>query len=219
MEQGPQMIRYLYADQLNAYPRLTETMFRDRAEQFSARLGWDVTVDQHGYERDQYDSLNPLYVVWQRGDGRHGGSMRFLPTIGRTMVNEHFLGLTEGVRIESPLIWECTRFCLSANAAPQVSAALMAAGGEILQRFGLTHFVGVFDARMIRIYRVIGASPDILGMDGHGRDAIGVGLWSFNEEARLRVLHRAGLSGEISSHWFDRAFGRVQRHMPLALSA
>ena len=150
------MIRYLYADQLPDEPDLARSMFQDRAAQFAMRLGWDVRITSEGEERDQYDALNPLYVIWQGEDGRHGGSMRFLPTVGRTMVNEHFLHLTNGVRIESPLIWECTRYCLAPGAGPQVAAALILAGGEILQGFGLTHFVGVFDARMIRIYRRIG---------------------------------------------------------------
>ena len=34
-------------------------------------------------------TLNPLYVIWEIPDGSHGGSMRFLPTSGRTMVHEH----------------------------------------------------------------------------------------------------------------------------------
>jgi hypothetical protein len=28
-------------------------------------------------------------VIWQRPDGLHGGSMRFLPTTGRCMTHEH----------------------------------------------------------------------------------------------------------------------------------
>ena len=137
------------------------------------KTSWKKPISCHLYpirltKYDQYDALNPLYVIWQGEDGRHGGSMRFLPTVGRTMVNEHFLHLTNGVRIESPLIWECTRYCLAPGAGPQVAAALILAGGEILQGFGLTHFVGVFDARMIRIYRRIGAEPEVLGWQGEG---------------------------------------------------
>ncbi|EET49177.1 acyl-homoserine-lactone synthase [Thalassobium sp. R2A62] len=71
------MLRYLYADDLNAYPRLRDSTFRDRATQFHDRLGWDVQVDDGGLERDQYDDLSPLYVIWERPDGLHGGSMRF----------------------------------------------------------------------------------------------------------------------------------------------
>lgn len=79
------MIRYIYANDLNTEPKLRDSMFRDRADQFKARLGWEVAVDAKGYERDEYDDLNPLYVIWQKPCGSHGGSMRLLPTTGRTM--------------------------------------------------------------------------------------------------------------------------------------
>ncbi|WP_283638549.1 acyl-homoserine-lactone synthase [Marinovum algicola] len=201
------MIRYLYADQLAREPDLQHEMFRDRADQFGRRLGWNVTVDSQGEERDAYDGEHPLYVLWQSADGGHDGSMRFLPTTGRTMVNDHFSHLTGGGRIESPLIWECTRFCLSQGAGGQVAAALMLAGGEIMRNFGLRHFVGVFDARMVRIYRRIGASPEVLGSAGTGRKRVSVGLWEFSEAARAQVAKSAGLSPAQSAHWFDRAFG------------
>ena len=119
------MLRYLYADELCQFPRLASSMFRDRAYQFRTRLNWEVTVHPDGSERDEYDEINPLYVIWENLDGCHGGLMRFLPTTGRTMVNDHFRNLTDGVEIRSPFIWECTRFCLSVDASPRVSAALM----------------------------------------------------------------------------------------------
>lgn len=68
-----------------------------------------------------------------------------------------------GGTIISPLIWECTRFCLKRKAESRVAAALMLGGGEIMSGFGVAHFAGVFDARMVRIYRLIGSSPEILG--------------------------------------------------------
>ncbi len=102
------MLRYIYGSDLHENPLLANTMFTDRAMQFRNRLGWDVAVDAQGHERDEYDTHNPLYVLWQRPDGRHGGSMRFLPTTGPTMVNDHFNDLTQGRVIHSPTIWECT---------------------------------------------------------------------------------------------------------------
>jgi len=57
------MLRYLYADELDQYPALKDSMFRDRAGQFKTRLNWDVKVDHNGYERDEYDDLNPMYVI------------------------------------------------------------------------------------------------------------------------------------------------------------
>jgi N-acyl-L-homoserine lactone synthetase len=192
------MIRYLYGDELDTSPLLQHTMFLDRADQFKTRLGWDVSLEENGYERDQYDPLNPLYVIYQKPDGTHGGSMRLLPSTGRTMVNEHFSDILEGGEVRSPFIWECTRFCLAREAEPRTAAALMLAGGEIMENFGVKHFAGVFDARMIRIYRMIGASPEILGSTGEGREKISVGLWSFTNEARQRVAQKAGVSLALS---------------------
>jgi len=204
------MIRYLYGDQLAQHAKLRDTMFRDRADQFRTRLGWEVEVDNDGFEHDQYDALGPLYVIWEKPDGTHGGSMRLLPTVGQTMVNDHFIHLTDGVRIESPIIWECTRFCLARDTAANTAAALMLAGGEVMTGFGVEHYVGVFDARMVRIYRMIGASPDILGSQGTSREKISVGLWEFTEDARAKVAARAGIPLAQSRSWFDAAFGTDQ---------
>lgn len=209
------MLRYLYADQLEQHPKLRDTMFRDRADQFKTRLGWEVDVDANGFERDEYDDLNPLYVIWEMPDGTHGGSMRFLPTTGRTMINEHFTEIIGGGTITSPLIWECTRFCLNRDAESKVAAALMLAGGEIMQGFGVAHFAGVFDARMVRIYRLIGSSPEVLGSEGEGRDKISVGLWEFTPDAQAKVAAKADLPLALSKLWFDRAFGSL---MPSTLA-
>ncbi|MGR3495705.1 acyl-homoserine-lactone synthase [Citreimonas sp.] len=204
------MIRYIYAEDLHNFPTLAHTMFLDRADQFKTRLGWDVSVDEQGYERDEYDAQNPLYVIWENADGTHGGSMRLLPTVGQTMVNDHFVHLTDGVRIESPFIWECTRFCLSRDATPGVAAALMLAGGEVMREFDIEHFVGVFDARMVRIYRRIGSSPEILGSQGEGRERISVGLWEFSAEAQASVAKSAGISPEMTRRWFERSFNATE---------
>lgn len=210
------MLRYIYANELSQYPILQASMYRDRAVQFSERLKWAVTVDENGWERDEYDDMNPLYVIWVNTDGTHGGSMRFLPTTERTMVNDHFAALLNGEDICSPFIWECTRFCLGQKSSPRVAAAMMLAGGELMRAFSLTHLLGVFDPRMVRIYSLIGASPEILGSAGEGRDKISVGLWPFRPEDRLKVLRRAGLSSEISEHWFNRSFGRAIQELQQA---
>lgn len=203
------MLLYIYGSDLHKHPELAKAMFQDRADQFKTRLGWEVTVNDAGEERDAYDDLNPLYVIWETADGSHGGSMRFLPTTGPVMVNDHFSHLTTGA-IRSPLIWECTRFCLNRDADRKVAAALMLGGGEIMRGFGVEHFVGVFDARMVRIYRLIGSSPEVLGSEGEGRDRIAVGLWEFDADAQAKVAARAGVSPDQSQQWFERAFGSAR---------
>ncbi len=212
------MLRYIYADELYKYPVLARGMFRDRADQFKTRLGWDVRVNEQGEERDQYDALNPLYVIWEEPDGSHGGSMRILPTTGPVMVNDVFGHLTGGSPIHSPMIWEVTRFCLSRTAGPRTAGAIMLSGGEIMEGFGLTHIAGVFDARMIRIYRLIGSSPVVLGSEGTGRDQISVGLWPYSADDCNRVAERAGIPRELSRLWFRTEFGNTARHR-FALSA
>jgi acyl homoserine lactone synthase len=200
------MIRYVYADQLSTLPSLAESMFKDRATQFKDRLDWDVTVDVNGFELDEYDHLNPLYIIWEDADGRHGGSLRIMPTVGRIMTNEHFTHLTDGVTISSPLIWECTRFCLAPGASSQVAAALLAAGIELGLRFGLSQAIGVIYTRGLGIYRRIGHMPDIIGTGGEGRETISVCVWDISEEARAEISRRCGIPESVFGRWFDASF-------------
>jgi acyl homoserine lactone synthase len=201
------MLSYLYADELDQHPTLRDTMFRDRALQFKTRLNWDVTVDENGFERDEYDDLNPLYVIWQKSDGSHNASIRLLPTTGRCMVNEHFLHLNDGHSISSPLIWEATRFCQSPTATVRATSAMMLAAGEAMVGFGVEHCVAVFDARTFRAYRMLASEATILGAQGEGREQISVGIWSFDDAMREKVCNRAGVTPETSQSWFAQHFG------------
>lgn len=213
------MLCYLYADQLKANKRLAHSMFTDRACQFRDRLNWPVKVDENGWEMDEYDALNPLYVIWQGADGLHKGSMRVLPTTGNCMTNDHFADIAGG-SIVSPLIWESTRFCLArtCDAPGRISAAIMLAGCEIGLNFGLKHAIGVFDPRMVRIYRSLGWSPEVMGQHGIGRSAIQVGLWSFSKGVRHQLAARAGLSTVLSALWFRRAFDAQARPVASAVA-
>ena len=71
------------------------------------------------------------------------------------------------------------------------------------------HDVGVFDARMVRIYRRIGSSPDVLGSQGKGREQISVGLWEFTPEGQAQVSKSAGITPEMSKRWFALSFGQI----------
>ncbi|WP_293572798.1 acyl-homoserine-lactone synthase [Phaeobacter sp.] len=212
------MLRYVYAQDLAQFEPLARSMFRDRADQFKTRLGWDVQVDRNSEERDSYDALNPLYVIWENADGSHGGSMRFLPSTGPIMVNDVFADLNDGKRISSPLIWECTRFCLSRGAQGGVAGALTLGGLELMRNFNIAHFAGVFDRRMVRIYRALGFSPDIIGTKGSGRDRVCLGLWEYSRAAYDRVAKLAGISAEQSTLWFDLSLGGAQAPVPQAMA-
>jgi acyl homoserine lactone synthase len=124
------------------------------------------------------------------------------------MTAEHFLHLTDGVRIASPLIWECTRFCLAPGASADVAPALMAAGIELGLRFGLEQAVGVIYERTLPLYRRFGWMPDVIGVDGEGRGRICVGLWPMTEEARTEISRRSGIPVSVMHRWFDASFSR-----------
>jgi N-acyl-L-homoserine lactone synthetase len=122
------------------------------------------------------------------------------------MTNEHFLDLTGGVRISSPLIWECTRFCLAPDATAGIAAALLAAGTELGLRFGLEQAVGVIYAKTVPLYRRIGCAPDIIGSRGEGSDRISVGLWPISVEARAEISRKSGIPLTVMARWFDASF-------------
>ena len=201
------MIHYVFADGLDDHPALRDSMLRDRTRQFRDRLGWDLVVDWADREVDAYDGEAPLYVIATRPDGTHAGSLRFLPTMGRTMLHDHFSDLTNGVRIASPQIWECTRFCIAPLAPRRTAARLLLAAAELGLASGLSHAVGVFDAPMLRVYDRLGWRPAVLGRRGVGRAAICAGLWAFTEDVLPGLRGAAGVAAPQSQGWVIRAFG------------
>lgn len=199
------MITFFHASQLESHAALADQMFRDRASQFRDRMGWDVTVDQLGWETDQYDRLDPIYVVVRDDHGRHAGSMRFLPTMGRTMLAEVFPHLAGPRPIRDPGVWECTRFCLSPGAGAGVAQMLLLASAEIGLAIGVRRSVGVFDTPMIRVYRRLGWSPEVLGR----ADGIAAGLWTFSTQVHDRLRADTGLPHAVLEEMFDEARGEL----------
>jgi acyl homoserine lactone synthase len=184
-------------------------MFIDRATQFKNRLNWDVTVNELGHGRTTSTMPQPALCHLGTGptapmaarcadhaDARPHDDQRTFPRPDRRCA------------IQSPLIWECTRFCLSPSAnLPAVAAALMLAGASSACASASTRRVGVFDARMLRIYGSDRASGRRMcsAPTGDRRDAISVGLWPFDEEAAPRLIAaRSGIPrGRSSAEWFE----------------
>ena len=205
------MIRYLYSSQLNEHADLGAAMFRDRAAQFRDRMGWDVHVDTMGWETDQYDVLDPLYLIAEDASGRHAGSMRFLPTTGPTMTADIFPHLTAGCPIRDPGTWECTRFCLAPDAGPGVARTLLIGASALGLGFGLRRSLGVFDRPMVRVYRRLGWEPEVLGT----RDGISSGLWTFSEDTHDALCDAAGIAPGTTRDWVEATFA----DLPLSIRA
>lgn len=196
------MIRYLYGTQLTDFPDLAAAMFRDRTIQFRDRMGWDVTVDGFGWETDAYDALDPLYVIASDAKGGHAGSMRFLPTIGPTMLADIFPHLMPAP-VRDPDTWECTRFCLAPDADAGVAQRLLLAASELGLGLGLRASLGVFDRPMVRVYRRLGWAPEVLGT----ADGISAGRWTFDTDRHDALCRATGVSARQSRDWWEVTFG------------
>jgi acyl homoserine lactone synthase len=153
------MIRVIDGRMRHQYGREIDAMHRIRKKTFFERRRWDVSV-VNSWEIDGYDALCPLYLVCVNRQDVVVGGLRLLPTTGFTMINDTFSSLLpDGQRIESPLIWESSRFSVDHDADVAVggkgigraTAELGLAMNEIGAQIGLTHIVTVYDAFMHRV--------------------------------------------------------------------
>jgi N-acyl-L-homoserine lactone synthetase len=202
------MIRFFHGRDRSQYPRETDEMFRLRARQFRDRLNWDVNV-QDGWEIDEYDEMNPLYLVSRdEQSGEIAGCLRFLPTTGPTMMKGVFdQYFEEAFAIETPLAWECTRLAIEPIVAKQrttptglcqTTFELMQGGCEIAMMAGVQQIVGIFDASMLRIYRRVGWSPEIIASTKRlGLHVIHVGLWNVDDASLAFMRERSGISRSV----------------------
>ena len=167
------MLKLIEGSRASCFAREMDEMFRNRADIFFNRLGWDVVV-KDGYERDRFDDLNPLYLVSvDPVTGQYWGSLRLLPTTGPNMLRDVFPQLLEDDEVvESATIWESSRICaVAAEGQPQqtkngvhyVMSELIAGIGEVALLAGLTQIVSVFDARILRVLKAVGCQPSIIG--------------------------------------------------------
>lgn len=167
------MLKVIEGSRSSLFPTEMDAMFRNRALTFSQRLGWDVVV-RDGYERDEFDDANPLYLVSvDPNTNEYWGSLRLLPTTGPNMLRDVFpYLLKEDEYIESATIWESSRICAvavegqpqrSRNGVNFVLSELIAGIGEVAIVAGLTQIVSVFDARIYRVLKAVGCNPQLIG--------------------------------------------------------
>lgn len=165
------MIRIIPGEWRASHPRLIDEMHRLRRSVFHDRLKWQVTVVNR-WEIDGYDALDPLYVLSLDDESRVVGGLRLLPTTGFNMLNDTFAQLLpDGARVESPLIWELSRFTVRMTGdsrvdAPVISKATAELGlalNEIGKAAALTHIVTVYDRAMHRMLLRCGCAGEPLG--------------------------------------------------------
>lgn len=170
-----------YGEELVSLPKLRDQMFADRRRQFMEQMGWDLRTDSAGREMDEYDALNPLYVIVTDDEGRHAASMRVMPTTGRTMLAEKFPQLTGGITVTSASTWEITRFFVPRREDRRLAPALMWAGCETALRAGVSSYAGVVSTHMVRVFALFGAKAEILGRASSAEGEICACIWEMSE--------------------------------------
>jgi N-acyl-L-homoserine lactone synthetase len=148
------------ANAIHYRSELTE-MFQLRHRVFAERMGWNVS-SQDGAERDQFDELDPVYLIYLGDDGHVEGSLRLLPTTGPYMLSEVFPQLLDGMEVpHSPAIWESSRFSVDARqteghglyALNKITSMLLCGITEFGLANGIRELVSVYDVRIERILK------------------------------------------------------------------
>lgn len=125
-----------------------------RAAVFCKRLGWDVSTTEAG-ERDEYDDLDPTYILAVTADETVVGCARLLPTLGPTMLERTFPQLlATGSLHASAKMVESSRFCVNTS----VSAGR---GGGRLHHATRTMFAGIIEWSMANGYDQIVTATDL----------------------------------------------------------
>lgn len=139
-----------------------EDMFQLRSRVFGGRFGWPVKITS-GKEIDQFDHVNPAYIVGLDDDMNVISCARVLQTTGPHMLSDVFDKILDGEPpLRSPTIWESTRFCVdtqrmsrsdSTATVSKATCELMVGILEYGRSAGITDIITVIDPVMDRVLK------------------------------------------------------------------
>lgn len=154
------MIQLITANRYGEFIDALTDMHRLRYRVFKQRLDWEVET-AGDMEVDDFDALQPAYLLLRTLDGAVCGCVRLLPSTGPNMLRDTFPVLLDGQAAPSSSdIWESSRFALEqahinqgAQTVARLTYELFAAMVEFGLARRLTSIVTVTDIRMERILR------------------------------------------------------------------
>lgn len=184
-----------------------EEMHALRARVFRDRLQWDVAV-RDGKEIDRFDLEDPLYILSVNDEtGQLDGSVRLLPTTGPNMLRDVFpILLPDGMIVESPIIWESSRFCIEpdmdshseTSRIHRITTELLCGLVEVGMRANLSHIVSVYDARMARIFRASNCPAEVIGTPTRiGRVMTYAGLFEISQSLWDAIAATGGIDSSV----------------------
>ncbi len=145
-----------------------DEMFELRARVFGERLGWDVKIED-GKEIDEFDHLDPAYVIGLDDGGNVVAAVRALQTTGPHMLSDVFSAILDGEPpIRSATMWESTRFCVDTqrlnrgkdkNSVSYATCELMIGSLEYAKNAGIQDIITVIDPIMDRVLKRSNCAP------------------------------------------------------------
>lgn len=200
------MIRLVAGSQRAKFQREIAQMHEIRKRAFHDRLQWRVRTLRE-WEIDEFDALNPLYLLAIDANDNVRGSLRLLPTTGPNMLADVFPELLpDGISIESATIWESSRFTVDHEAATERSTnSLNRVTGELLIGLievgllaGLTDVVSVYNAMFARILRRANFTAEPIGEPVRIGDILThAALFEISERMLTNLRNAAGITEPV----------------------
>lgn len=200
------MIKLIPGHERFHHPHQIDAMHRLRARVFSDRLAWSVTVED-GREFDDFDKLDPLYLIAEDREGKVRGTVRLLPTTGPNMLSDVFPELLPANQtVRSPRIWESSRFSVDHEALAERSdklinrttAEILCGMTEVGIRVGLDFIVSVVDVHMERVLKRANCHCERLGEPKKiGKVTTIAGLWEIGDELLGNLREASGIVGSV----------------------
>ena len=133
---------------------ILDNMYRIRSKIFQNRLGWDVSVE-NGQEYDEYDALQPTYILAVSPCPDVLGCARLLPALGPTMLANTFPQLLgdNTFRPHSAMV-ESSRFCVD-------TADREGRGARFFHNATLSLFAGIIEWCLLNNMTEIATATDV----------------------------------------------------------
>ncbi|MBN3791269.1 acyl-homoserine-lactone synthase [Burkholderia sp. Ac-20353] len=140
---------------------LAADLGRYRRRVFVEQLGWALPSANEGYEHDEFDRDDTVYVFARNGCGEMCGCARLLSTTRPYLLKTLFADLiAEDMPLpQSAAVWELSRFAATGDAADSDVWAvrpMLAAVVECAAQLGARQLIGVTFVSMERLFRRIG---------------------------------------------------------------
>jgi acyl homoserine lactone synthase len=183
-------------------PSAIAAMFKFRKQVFEDLLGWEVN-SRDGIETDDYDALDPVYMIARSSQYHIQGCWRLLPTTGPYMLRDVFSEMLEGQPApRDPQIWELSRLAVlpterterERNSLCPVTRGMFQSVTDFALRHGITRYVFVTSVGIERMLKRMGVPVSRFGSGKAVRlgRVLSVVLWVEVNDQLVRAVFRQG---------------------------